>query len=44
MAETELWWVLRGWSQVIFVEKTGISTIFLEDIETEKSWVSPFTL
>jgi len=35
---------LRGWSQVVLAEKIGISTNFLADIETGKSWVSPSTL
>jgi len=35
---------LRGWSQVILAEKIGISTNFLADIETGKSWVSSLTL
>jgi transcriptional regulator with XRE-family HTH domain len=35
---------LRGWSQVKLGEKIGISTNFLADIETGKSWVSPLTL
>jgi transcriptional regulator with XRE-family HTH domain len=35
---------LHGWSQVVFAEKLGISTNFLADIETGKSWVSSQTL
>jgi transcriptional regulator with XRE-family HTH domain len=35
---------LRGWSQVILAEKIEISTNFLADIETGKSWVSSLTL
>jgi len=35
---------LRGWSQVKLAEKIGISTNFLADIETGKSWVSSLTL
>ena len=35
---------LRGWSQVKLAEKIGISTNFLADIETGKSWVSSATL
>jgi transcriptional regulator with XRE-family HTH domain len=35
---------LRRWSQVILAEKIGISTNFLADIETGKSWVSSSTL
>jgi transcriptional regulator with XRE-family HTH domain len=35
---------LRSWSQVVLAEKIGISTNFLADIETGKSWVSPLTL
>jgi len=35
---------LRGWSQVILADKIGISTNFLADIETGKSWVSSLTL
>ena len=35
---------LRGWSQVVLAEKIGISTNFLADIETGKSWVSSLTL
>jgi len=35
---------LRSWSQVVLAEKIGISTNFLADIETEKSWVSSLTL
>jgi transcriptional regulator with XRE-family HTH domain len=35
---------LRGWSQVKLAEKIDISTNFLADIETGKSWVSPLTL
>ena len=35
---------LRGWSQVVLAEKINISTNFLADIETEKSWVSSSTL
>jgi transcriptional regulator with XRE-family HTH domain len=35
---------LRGWSQVVLAEKIDISTNFLADIETGKSWVSPLTL
>ena len=35
---------LRGWSQVVLAEKLDISTNFLADIETCKSWVSSLTL
>ena len=35
---------LRGLSQVKLAEKLGISTNFLADIETGKSWVSSLTL
>jgi transcriptional regulator with XRE-family HTH domain len=35
---------LRRWSQVVLAEKMGISTNFLADIETGKSWVSSLTL
>jgi len=35
---------LRGWSQVKLSENIGISTNFLADIETGKSWVSSSTL
>ena len=35
---------LRGWSQVKLAEKIGISTNFLADIETGKSWISSSTL
>ena len=35
---------LRDWSQVKLAEKIGISTNFLADIETGKSWVSSLTL
>ena len=35
---------LRGWPQVVLAEKMGISTNFLADIETGKSWVSSSTL
>jgi transcriptional regulator with XRE-family HTH domain len=35
---------LRGWSQVKLAEEINISTNFLADIETGKSWVSPLTL
>ncbi|MCL2184955.1 MAG: helix-turn-helix domain-containing protein [Treponema sp.] len=35
---------LRSWSQVKLAEKIGISTNFLADIETGKSWVSSLTL
>ena len=35
---------LRGWSQVVLAEKVGISTNFLADIETGKSWISSLTL
>ena len=35
---------LRGWSQVKLAEKIDISTNFLADIETGKSWVSSQTL
>ena len=35
---------LRGWSQVKLAEKISISTNFLADIETGKSWVSSLTL
>ena len=35
---------LRRWSQAVLAEKMGISTNFLADIETGKSWVSAVTL
>jgi len=35
---------LRKWSQVVLAEKIGISTNFLADIETGKSWISSLTL
>jgi transcriptional regulator with XRE-family HTH domain len=35
---------LRGWSQMKLAEEIGISTNFLADIETGKSWVSSLTL
>ncbi|GHV84341.1 hypothetical protein AGMMS50212_16810 [Spirochaetia bacterium] len=35
---------LRDWSQVKLAEKLDISTNFLADIETGKSWVSSLTL
>jgi transcriptional regulator with XRE-family HTH domain len=35
---------LRHWSQVKLAEKIDISTNFLADIETGKSWVSSLTL
>jgi transcriptional regulator with XRE-family HTH domain len=35
---------LRGWSQVKLAEEISISTNFLADIETGKSWVSSLTL
>jgi transcriptional regulator with XRE-family HTH domain len=35
---------LRHWSQAKLAEKIGISTNFLADIETGKSWVSSLTL
>ncbi|MDR1420888.1 MAG: helix-turn-helix domain-containing protein [Treponema sp.] len=35
---------LRNWSQVKLAEKIDISTNFLADIETGKSWVSSLTL
>jgi transcriptional regulator with XRE-family HTH domain len=35
---------LKGWSQVKLAEKIGISTNFLADVETGKSWVSSLTL
>jgi len=35
---------LKSWSQVVLAEKIGISTNFLADIETGKSWVSSLTL
>ncbi|MDR3167741.1 MAG: helix-turn-helix domain-containing protein [Treponema sp.] len=35
---------LRGWSQVKLAEEIEISTNFLADIETGKSWVSSLTL
>jgi transcriptional regulator with XRE-family HTH domain len=35
---------LRAWSQVQLAEKIDISTNFLADIETGKSWVSSLTL
>ncbi|MFP3043543.1 helix-turn-helix domain-containing protein [Treponema primitia] len=35
---------LRGWSQAVLAEKLDLSTNFLADIETGKSWVSSLTL
>ena len=35
---------LRGWSQEKLAEKIELSTIFLANIETGKSWVSSLTL
>jgi len=35
---------LRGWSQAKLAETIGISTNFLADIETGKSWISSLTL
>jgi len=35
---------LRGWSQMKLAEKIEISTNFLADVETGKSWVSSLTL
>ena len=35
---------LRGWSQVVLAEKIDISTNFLADVETGKSWISSLTL
>ena len=35
---------LRKWSQVVLAQKLDISTNFLADIETCKSWVSSSTL
>ena len=35
---------LRRWSQVVLAEKIGMSTNFLADIETGKSWISSSTL
>jgi transcriptional regulator with XRE-family HTH domain len=35
---------LRGWSQVKLAEEIDISTNFLADVETGKSWVSSQTL
>jgi len=35
---------LKGWSQVKLAENIDISTNFLADIETGKSWVSSLTL
>jgi len=35
---------LKGWSQVKLAERIDISTNFLADIETGKSWVSSLTL
>jgi transcriptional regulator with XRE-family HTH domain len=35
---------LRDWSQVKLAEKIDISTNFLADIETGKSWISSLTL
>jgi len=35
---------LRNWSQVVLADKIGISTNFLADVETGKSWVSSMTL
>jgi len=34
----------RGWSQAKLAKKLDISTNFISDIETTKSWVSPLTL
>jgi transcriptional regulator with XRE-family HTH domain len=35
---------LQGWSQAVLAEKLDLSTNFLADIETGKSWVSSLTL
>jgi transcriptional regulator with XRE-family HTH domain len=35
---------IRRWSQMVLAEQMGISTNFLADIETGKSWVSSSTL
>jgi transcriptional regulator with XRE-family HTH domain len=35
---------LRHWSQAVLAEKLGLSTNFLADIETGKSWISSLTL
>ncbi|GHT84014.1 hypothetical protein FACS1894137_06510 [Spirochaetia bacterium] len=35
---------LRGWSQVVLAEKLDLSTNFLADIETGKSWISSLTM
>ena len=35
---------LRKWSQAVLAQKLGISTNFIADIETGKSWVSSLTL
>jgi len=35
---------LRRWSQAVLAEKIDISTNFLADIETGKSWISSSTL
>jgi len=34
----------RGWNQLYLSEKLGISTNFLSQVETGKTWVSSFTL
>lgn len=34
----------RDWSQVVLAEKLDLSTNFLADIETGKSWISSLTL
>jgi transcriptional regulator with XRE-family HTH domain len=33
-----------NWSQVALAKKTGVSVNFINDIESEKKWISPATL
>jgi len=35
---------MKGWSQEKLAEKMEISTNYLSEIETERGWVSPFSL
>jgi len=35
---------MKGWSQEKLAEKVEISTNYLSEIETERGWVSPFSL
>ncbi|GMO54364.1 MAG: hypothetical protein Ta2G_13320 [Termitinemataceae bacterium] len=43
-ANIKLYRSRKEWSQVKLADKLDISTNFLADIETSKSWVSPATL